>query len=202
VSTRSAPARASGPGLAAMVGLVVGLGVTAASMSSGFIWASQGEVALVYVAGFFSWTGYAFAHYAVVGEFVDDVSEDEDSEVDEDSEEDEDSDEDEDSGEDDDSGEEGVSGEDQATGENGERREDGDRSGGALGAAVADLRAIVPSEPHRAVGFLAGIAVLVAGIAILAWYVRQENHLLGNLGSGMFLGGYVVAHYFDAGKLL
>jgi len=171
-------------------------------MSSGFIWASQGKVALVYVAGFFSWTGYAFAHYAVVGEFVDDVSEEEDTEEAEDSGGAEDTGDAEVSAGGEVSGEEGATGEDEEAGEDGQGREEGDRPGGALGAAVADLRAIVPSEPHRAVGFLAGIAILVAGIAILAWYVRQENHLLGNLGSGMFLGGYVLAHYFDAGKLL
>lgn len=145
------------------VGLIAGLGVTAASMSSGFIWASQGKVALVYVAGFFAWTGYMFAHYAVEGVFVDDMS----SEGDADSR---------------------------------AMTADGTAEDGA-GGALDQLREMMP-DGLRAIGFLAGIAVLVAGIAILAWYVRQENHLLGNLGSGMFLGGYVVAHYFDAGNYL
>lgn len=146
------------------LGLVVGLWVTAASMSSGFIWASQGKVALVYVAGFFSWTGYIFAHYAAIGVFVDDVTSDESTADDE-----------------------TVSSEPD--------------DGGADGA-LGRLREIAPSHPVRAVGFVAGIVVLVAGIAVLAWYVRLENHLMGNVGSGMFLGGYVLAHYFDSGKLL
>lgn len=146
--------RFSPPWLVGYAGMIVGLWITAASMSSGFIWASQGKVALVYVAGFFSWTGYITAHYAAIGVFVDDVDADE---------------------------------------------TDGDGTPDSLSAR---LRAILPIETWRAVGFLAGIAILVAGIAILAWYVRQENHLLGNLGSGLFLGGYVIAHYFDSGKLL
>ncbi len=136
-------------------GMVAGLAITAASMSSGFIWATEGKVLHVYVAGFFSWTGYMTAHYAAIGVFVDDVSADE------------------------------------ATSAHTE--ETGDPS------LAERVRGILPAEPTRAIGFLAGIAILVAGIAILAWYVRQGNHLLGNVGSGMFLGGYVIAHYFDAG---
>jgi len=164
-STETGPGSTRSAGrIGQYLGLVVGLGVTAASMSSGFIWASQGKVALVYVAGFFAWTGYMSAHYAVIGVFVDDVS-----------------------------GDEETAGEGNGPG--------GTDDGGADGA-LGRLRAIVPSDPLRAVGFVVGIVVLVAGIAVLAWYVRQENHLLGNVGSGMFLGGYVLAHYFDSGKFL
>ncbi|WEL17794.1 putative membrane protein [Halorhabdus sp. SVX81] len=144
------------------LGLIVGLAVTAASMSSGFIWASQGHVLLVYVAGFTSWSGYLIAHYAEEGVFVDDMSE----------------------------------GSADAPTMNG-AADSGDAGSGVLW----QLRAILPDGP-AAFGFLAGIAILVAGIAILAWYVRLENHLLGNVGSGMFLGGYVLAHYFDSGKFL
>jgi len=141
--------RFSAPWLIGSAVTVVGLWITAASMSSGFIWASQGKVALVYVAGFFSWTGYMTAHYGAIGVFVDDVAADE-------------------------------------------------ASGGSDPDSLGErLRGILPTDPWRAVGFVAGIAILVAGIAILAWFVRQENHLLGNVGSGMFLGGYVIAHYFD-----
>jgi len=144
-------------------GLLVGLAITAASMSSGFIWASQGHVLLVYVAGFTSWSGYLIAHYAEEGVFVDDMSE--------------------------------VSAD--APTMNGTA----DVSDAGDGGVLEQLRAILPDGP-AAFGFLAGVAILVAGIAILAWYVRMENHLLGNVGSGMFLGGYVIAHYFDAGKFL
>jgi hypothetical protein len=146
--------RFSLPWAVGYAGMVLGLAITAASMSSGFIWASQGEVLPVYVAGFFAWTGYILAHFAAIGVFVDDVSATDAS------------------------------------------ADDDESSPDSLGER---LRGMLPAEPKRAVGFLVGIAILVAGIAILAWYVRQENHLLGNLGSGLFLGGYVVAHYFDAG---
>jgi hypothetical protein len=148
------------------LGFVGGLAVTAMSMASGFIWASQGQVALVYVAGFFSWTGYLVAHRGVTGDFVDEAN-----------------------------------GPEQDTDEDDETDGD-DGSGWSVRGALAQLRAIAPADPLRAVGFVAGIAILVVGIAVLAWYVRQENHLLGNLGSGMFLGGYVIAHYFDTGKPL
>lgn len=162
----AAESRASGSTIAragSALGLIVGLAITAASMSSGFIWASQGHVLLVYVAGFTSWSGYLIAHYAEEGVFVDDMSEEStDSPA--------------------------------MNGTADVSEADGD---GVLG----QLRSILPDGP-AAIGFLAGIAILVAGIAILAWYVRLENHLLGNVGSGMFLGGYVIAHYFDAGKFL
>lgn len=145
------------------LGLIAGLAITAASMSSGFIWASQGQVLLVYVAGVTSWSGYLIAHYAEEGVFVDDMSEERTD----------------------------------APTMNGATDASDTGDGGILG----QLRAILPDGP-AAIGFLAGIAILVAGIAILAWYVRMENHLLGNVGSGMFLGGYVLAHYFDSGKFL
>lgn len=150
------------------LGLVVGLAVTAMSMSSGFIWASQSEIGLVYVAGFFSWTGYLFAHYAAIGVFVDDVDVEDAN---------------------------GNATADDADDESGDL-------GQSLRQTATAVRAIAPENTVRAIGFVAGIVILVSGIAILAWFVRQENHLLGNLGSGMFLGGYVIAHYFDSGKPL
>jgi hypothetical protein len=72
----------------------------------------------------------------------------------------------------------------------------------SVSTALSKFRSIAPEDTKRAIGFVFGIAVLVSGIAILAWYVRLENHLLGNVGSGLFLGGYVIAHYFDSEKLL
>lgn len=164
------------------VGLVAGLGVTAMSMSSGFVWASQGKIALVYVAGFFSWTGYLFAHYAVMGVFVDDAGRDSVNEP----------------------GRDGASNESKRVSEpvQTEVRKDGTDATRSVRQTITAIRDIAPANILSAVGFVAGIIVLVTGIAILAWYVRQENHLLGNLGSGMFLVGYVIAHYFDSGKLL
>lgn len=146
------------------LGLVVGLGITAASMASGFIWASRGAVSLVYVAGFSSWTGYLIAHYAVTGVFVDDMSETE---------------------------EEAKSDTLETEPSDSEVRSVGDQ-----------FRRLAPEDPVDAFGFVAGIVILVAGIALLAWFVRQENFLLGNLGSGMFLAGYAISHYFDSGKPL
>lgn len=163
------------PGLGRWAGIVVGLAITAASMSSGFIWASQGKVLLVYVAGFFSWTGYLAAHYAAEGVFVDDASG---------------------HGSPDDAAEG-----DRAPGGDGEEPADGD-SAGPIRTVVREIRGVLPADPRDAVGFLFGIALLVAGIAVLAWFVRQQNHLLGNLGSGSFLAGYVIAHLFDTGKPL
>jgi hypothetical protein len=154
-------------------GFVAGLAITAMAMSAGFIWAYQGRPIPVYVAGFFSWTGYLVAHYSLTGVFVD--------------------------GGEDDSAE-------------AEPESDGGADVGLanpveyvrvhLGNAVAGLRDIIPDKPHRIVGFVAGVAILVTGIAVLAFYVRQENFLLGNVGSGMFLGGYALAHYFETQKFL
>lgn len=175
---------AGGTGRAAWVGrhlgMVVGLGVTAASMSSGFIWASQGKILPVYVAGFFAWTGYASAHYAVTGVFVDDMS---------------------DTGDDATAEPTPADGLTAVDGGAGDPTADWSLSDHAR-HAVEEIRTMAPDGPLRTLGFLVGIAVLVAGIAILAWYVRQENHLLGNVGSGMFLGGYALAHYFDTGTFL
>lgn len=67
---------------------------------------------------------------------------------------------------------------------------------------LAVLRGIVPRDTRRALGFCVGIALFVAGIALIAWFVRQEALLTGTLGTGTFLAGYVVAHYFDTGLLL
>lgn len=53
-------------------GLVAGLALTSASLSSGFVWAYQGRAPLVVAAATGAWGGYLFAHYAVTGEFVDD----------------------------------------------------------------------------------------------------------------------------------
>lgn len=156
------------PAIGQYLGLVVGLAITAMSMSSGFIWASQGHIPEVYVAGFLSWTGYLIAHKAVTGVFIDDV--------------------------------------DGPAGDNGTKDDDQNESDtptrGIARRALSQLRSLTPAEPRKAVGFVGGIAVLVSGIAILAWYVRQGSHLRGNIGSGLFLGGYVIAHYYDSGKLL
>ena len=146
------------------LGLVAGLAVTSMAMSSGFIWASQGKLQLTYVAGFFSWTGYVLAHFAVTGLFVDPRKEAAEFEA-------------------------------EATG--------GEANGeGGLGDAVATLLAGMRAHPLRTAIGLVGIVTLVVGIATFTVYVSAENHLLGNLGGGLFLGGYAVAHYAETGLFL
>lgn len=157
------------PAVGQYAGLVVGLAITAMSMSSGFIWASQGDIPRVYLAGFLSWTGYLVAHKAVTGVFIDDAD--------------------------------GAAASENGSEDDGEQS-DGESQTGVVRRALSQVRSLAPADPRKAVGFVAGIAVLVSGIAILAWYVRQGNHLRGNIGSGLFLGGYVIAHFFDSGKLL
>lgn len=135
-----------------------GMALTAVSMAAGFIWASQGEIALVYVAGFTCWSGYLIAHYGVTGVFIDNVE----------------------------------SPETAAT------EQLGDDEGLSLSTATDSLRGLLPEETSHAVGFLCGIAIFVGGVALLAWFVREENILLATVGSGTFLAGYAIAHYFDS----
>lgn len=168
MSTTTPTETESTQGLIAHIIFLTGLGLTAASMSSGFIWASQAKIPLVYLAGFTSWSGYLIAHYGAVGVFVDDVDS-------------------------------SPSDESEATTHS--EHADTTTDNGTDGTLSAILE-ILPDDPRQTAGFVTGIGVLVAGIAILAWFVRLENHLLGNVGSGMFLGGYVIAHYFDTGKFL
>lgn len=68
----------------------------------------------------------------------------------------------------------------------------------SIAGALASLRGLLPADDRRALGFLAGTVILVVGIAILAWFVRQEDFLLAPTGSGLFLVGYAIAHYFDS----
>lgn len=53
------------------IGFLVGLSMTSIGLSSGFIWASQGQTLLVVLAATAAWTGYLGAHYAVTGRFLD-----------------------------------------------------------------------------------------------------------------------------------
>ncbi|KAB1190669.1 MULTISPECIES: hypothetical protein [Haloferax] len=52
------------------------------------------------------------------------------------------------------------------------------------------------------VGVAAGVAVLVVGMVVGVVYIRQGNHLMTNLGGVCFLGGFVIAHYFETGSPL
>lgn len=160
--------------LGSYFGLVGGLGVTAMAMSAGFIWASQGNVTPVYIAGFLSWTGYLIAHFSVTGDFVDEMNDE-------------------------------IPDQENNNGQLHADIDDAETSDGesnSISDARAQLRTIVPGDTVDAIGFITGIIILVTGIATLAWFVRQEDFLLGNLGSGMFLLGYVISHYFDSGKPL
>lgn len=61
------------------IGFVGGLALTSLSLSSGFVWASQGRAPLVVAAATGAWLGYLVAHHAVTGTFVDEVGNDADS---------------------------------------------------------------------------------------------------------------------------
>jgi hypothetical protein len=143
------------------VGFVVGVAVTSMSMSSGFIWAMQDKVTHTYVAGFFAWTGYVLAHYAVTGVFVDERTETEEFEA-------------------------------EAT----------ETDDGGVGEAVATLVAVMRAEPVRTAIGIVGIVTLVAGVGTFTVFVSAENHLMGNLGGWLFLGGYAIAHYAETGLFL
>ncbi|NHX37613.1 MULTISPECIES: hypothetical protein [Halolamina] len=53
------------------IGFLAGLATTSMGLSSGFIWASNGQAVLVVIAAIAAWTGYLGAHYAVTGRFLD-----------------------------------------------------------------------------------------------------------------------------------
>lgn len=76
-------------------GLVVGLSLTSASLSSGFIWAcgspclddpivwtARYHEPLVFLAAFAAWWGYLLAHYAWTGTFIDASAHDEEERID------------------------------------------------------------------------------------------------------------------------
>jgi hypothetical protein len=75
--------------------------------------------------------------------------------------------------------------------------EDGD-----VAKAVGNLTAAMRANPVRTVIGVVGIVTLVVGIATFTIYVSAENHLLGNVGGGLFLGGYAIAHYAETGLFL
>lgn len=53
-------------------GFLAGLAATSLGLSSGFIWASRGQMVLVVLAASVAWFGYLGAHYAVTGTLLDD----------------------------------------------------------------------------------------------------------------------------------
>lgn len=139
------------------LGLLLGLGLTSASLSSGFIWAcgslcisdpfvwsSGNQPLLVFGASFTAWWGYLFAHYAWTGAFVDASAHDDEA---------------------------------------------------AHGSVDDPDHVPVPTV----VGVGAGVGILILGMVIGVVYIRQGNHLLTNVGGVFFLGGFVVAHYFETG---
>ncbi len=54
----------------------------------------------------------------------------------------------------------------------------------------------------RRVGALFGLSILIAGMVVGVFYIRQGNHLMTNIGGILFLGGYVIAHQLETGKPL
>jgi len=51
-------------------------------------------------------------------------------------------------------------------------------------------------------GVVAGAGVLVVGMVIGVIFIRNGNHVMTNIGGIFFLGGYVIAHYFETGAPL
>lgn len=58
------------------------------------------------------------------------------------------------------------------------------------------------NQTYRRIGVIAGAGILVLGMVIGVFYIRQGNHLLTNIGGVLFLGGYVIAHYVETGSPL
>lgn len=77
-----------------------------------------------------------------------------------------------------------------------------DEEGGGLRDAVATLVGGMRANPVRTAVGVVGIVTLVTGIATFTVFVSAENHLLGNVGGGLFLGGYAIAHYAETGLFL
>lgn len=61
---------------------------------------------------------------------------------------------------------------------------------------------LFPSSTRKILGGIAGILVLTAGITIWAISLQQGDRITGLLGSGVFLAGYIIAHYEFTGDLL
>lgn len=73
---------------------------------------------------------------------------------------------------------------------------------GGIADAVATLVAGMRARPVRTVIGVVGIVTLVVGIATFTVYVSAENHIMGNVGGGLFLGGYAIAHYAETDLFL
>jgi hypothetical protein len=140
------------------LGLLAGLGLTSASLSSGFIWAcgapcvrdpvvwtAENRGLLVFAASFAAWWGYLLAHYAWTGAFID------------------------------------ASAHDTST-----------------DAVETGNDVTVPTLA----GVFLGVGVLVLGMVLGVVFIQRGNHLLTNVGGVFFLGGFVIAHYFETGTPL
>ncbi|MWG36126.1 hypothetical protein [Halomarina oriensis] len=51
----------------------------------------------------------------------------------------------------------------------------------------------------RLLGVVLGLGVLVAGMVVGVFYIRQGDHLLTNVGGVLFLSGYAIAHHLETG---
>lgn len=58
------------------------------------------------------------------------------------------------------------------------------------------------NQTYRRIGVVAGAGILISGMVIGVFFIRQGNHLLTNIGGVLFLGGYVIAHYVETGSPL
>lgn len=144
---------------------VCALGVTSASLSSGYIWACGSpcivsptlwqpgfQTVLVFIAAFTAWWGYLIAHYIADGILIN------------------------------------QSGHTEESNKNVKNPSDNDL--------------IQKKLWSRRIGALFGISILIVGMVVGVFYIRQGNHLMTNIGGALFLGGYVIAHQLETGKPL
>lgn len=63
-------------------------------------------------------------------------------------------------------------------------------------------RSLVVKDPRRVGGFLAGVSVLVSAMYLGSIHIPSADYLVTNIAGVLFLGGYVLSHYYRTGTLL
>lgn len=77
-----------------------------------------------------------------------------------------------------------------------------DASGHGEGAVHDDVDRVESLPIPAVVGVTLGVATLVVGMVIGVFSIRQGDHLVTNVAGVFFLGGFVVAHFFETGSPL
>ncbi len=55
---------------------------------------------------------------------------------------------------------------------------------------------------YRRLGAVIGVGTLICGLVIGVIFIQAGNHRMANLGTALFLGGFVFAHFMETGELL